>query len=570
MRNSEEYFSISNLKLAFFRVRCWTEKISKDQVGIRAFETSLDENCRVLSEKLLSGEWTPSRGFKFYVPKSSGTQRTKTLLFVEDAIVYQAIANLIASDHYGLLSDNDDFVYGSVLSPEVAKGEDIMAEENPNYFFFRHWKFLYLRFIDSVKTSIETDDSRFRFETDITGFFDSIPHYCLLSMLSEKFMVDDVILDLLSDCFNVWSGTKDSMTPGVGIPQGPAPSYFFANLLLHELDDLIISHGFKYYRYMDDIKIYWYDKDKLHRALVLIDNYLKGKGLSINSKKTSIEELTGDLKANSLKELERKVFSIGPSVHEEDEISSSKPPSQNVAGQFSSMFDQDIDDYDYSFGSELIENKEEIIEVWTKEVNEVELTIKTYFVNPKDSLELLQIKEDVLDTDFINCSFRYFAAIKALKELEAPCEPSVEIIKYWIAPYLKYYWRASSFGLTLSLYGKNESIKSVLEDIALEPNHLYEWVQYHAIMQLSIGQEFSDKELREVYFRKLTTEPSQLIRLALYRLLFRHGQKTLITALKKQLQKESESYLKIQVADFNRKFGNEEIDIVEFIEFIGI
>jgi retron-type reverse transcriptase len=570
MRNSEEYFSISNLKLAFFRVRCWTEKISKDQVGLRAFESSLEENCRVLSEKLNSGTWTPSRGFKFYIPKSSGTQRTKTLLFVEDAIVYQAIANLIAKDNYALFSDNDDFVYGSVLSPEVSKGEEIMTEENPNYFFFRHWKFLYVKFIDSVKTSIETDDSRFRFETDITGFFDSIPHYCLLSMLSEKFMVDDTILDLLSDCFNVWSGTKDSMTPGVGIPQGPVPSYFFANLLLHELDDLIISYGFKYYRYMDDIKIYWYNKEELQRALVLIDNYLKGKGLSINSKKTSIEELTGDLKANSVKELERKMFSIGPSSAEDGDFSESNADTKNVAGQFSDFFDQDVDDYDFSFGSELIVDKDKIIEVWSTEVREVEKTIKSFFVNPESNFEQLEIKEDVLDTDFINCSFRYFAASKALKELEAPLIPSVDFLKYWLAPYLKYYWRVSSFGLTLSLYGKNDLIKNVLEKIALETSPLFEWVQYHAIMQLSIGQEFTDKELREVYFRKLTIEPSQLVRLALYRLLFRHGQTTLITALKKQLQKEGESYLKIQVADFNKRFGGDEIDIVEFIEFIGI
>ena len=90
---TDKYFNEENLKLAYYRVVCWPERLVKDRFGINAFGANLDENCRDLANKLRNGAYIPQKGFKYYEPKSSGTQRTKTLLFIEDALVYQAIAN---------------------------------------------------------------------------------------------------------------------------------------------------------------------------------------------------------------------------------------------------------------------------------------------------------------------------------------------------------------------------------------------------------------------------------------------------------------------------------------------
>jgi len=114
----EIYFNPDNLKLAYNRIICWPERMVKDRFGIHAFGSQLDKNLKHLSEKLISGKYTPQHGFKYYEPKSSGTQRTKTLLMIEDALVYQAIANVIASRNYDLLAEHDDFVFGSVLAPD--------------------------------------------------------------------------------------------------------------------------------------------------------------------------------------------------------------------------------------------------------------------------------------------------------------------------------------------------------------------------------------------------------------------------------------------------------------------
>ena len=134
-----KYFNPQAIELAFHRVLCWSDKTIKDKVGLRAFGGNLQANCKRLSEKIIAGQYKPQRGFKFYVPKASLTNRTKTMLFAEDAILYQAIANCIATENYDTLHDQESFVFGSVLSPDVKKGIAILNESEPNYFFFKFW-----------------------------------------------------------------------------------------------------------------------------------------------------------------------------------------------------------------------------------------------------------------------------------------------------------------------------------------------------------------------------------------------------------------------------------------------
>ena len=110
-------------------------------------------------------------------------QRTKSILLIEDAITYQAIVNIIGMNAYDRLHPNDHFVFGSVLAPEVRLGTEILHKTDipeTNLFFFQHYLGLYKKFADSVNKAIIEDKVTYKFETDITGFFDSIPHYNLL------------------------------------------------------------------------------------------------------------------------------------------------------------------------------------------------------------------------------------------------------------------------------------------------------------------------------------------------------------------------------------------------------
>lgn len=280
----EKYFSPNNLRLAWERMVRSNGKDIKDFFGIEIYSTNLERNLIRLSDDIIKGEFKPQRPFKYYEPKASKTHRTKSVLSIEDSLVYQAIADKVAENNYKRLAENNSFVFGSVLHPEVEKGLDLLKEPDADFYFFEYYIPLYNKFINSVNTEIENTNIRFKLETDITGFFDCIPHSKLLITLN-KFGVEPEILDLLNDCLNIYSGTKESVTPGVGIPQGPAASFFYANVFLTDLDYEISQSGYTYYRYMDDIRIYEENEEQLTEALVLIDNFLKGRALSLNTKK---------------------------------------------------------------------------------------------------------------------------------------------------------------------------------------------------------------------------------------------------------------------------------------------
>lgn len=566
----EIYFGTANLKLAYYRIVCWPERLVKDRFGIYAFGAHLDKNIKQLSEKLISREYSPQRGFKYYEPKSTGTQRTKTLLMIEDALVYQAIANVIASRNYDILAEHNDFVFGSVLMPETKQGAELINQENPKYFFFNFWKSLFIRFKESVIKAIEQDKATYKFETDITGFFDSIPHFNLLLTLSTHFNVEDEILDLLSVCLNAWSGTKESSTPGVGIPQGPQPSYLLGNLLLYPLDKQLISEAFKYYRYMDDIKIYGYSESELQNVLVLIDNYLKGNGLSINSKKTGINPIDAAKEDETVKEL-RRFEVIGSDYAGDNGIIrelSEGGLENNVIKTLLGLSDQSPEEYDETDAKKHIENitdPEKIIAFWEKEISEVEKELPSLFKT--DALELSD-PEKTDDIDFIRLSAKYGTAIRSLSEYKQ-VKASEDLLPYWLFALKKFYWRASNYILTLQHYKGNIILKENLISIYLADKN-YECYRYHIITCLTYNFEYTDKELRE-FFKNLKAENSDLVRYALYCLLIKHSDdQQLQSTLKVQLSKEPNNYLKLITLDYWKRNAHRVNTMDELVKQIGL
>jgi hypothetical protein len=569
-KSLEIYFHPDNLKLAYYRIVCWPERLVKDRFGIHAFGAQLDKNVKSLSEKIISGKYSPQRGFKYYEPKSSGTQRTKTLLMIEDALVYQAIANVIAARNYDLLAEHDDFVFGSVLMPDTKQGIELINQENPKYFFFKFWKSLFVRFKDSVIKAIEQDKATHKFETDITGFFDSIPHYNLLLTLSTHFGVEDEILDLLSVCLNAWSGTKESSTPGVGIPQGPQPSYLLANLLLYPLDKQLISEAFKYYRYMDDIKIYGYSESELRNVLVHIDNYLKGHGLSINSKKTGITSIDAAKEDETVKEL-RRFEVIGNDYTGDEAIISELSEGgleSSIIKSLLGLSEQSPEEHDESDAKKQIESitdPSKIVAFWEKEIGDVEKELPSLFKN--DSIELVD-PEKTDDIDFIRLSAKYGTAVRSLSEYKQ-VKASDLLLPYWLFALKKFYWRASNYVLTLQHYKGNKQLKEELISIYLDDKN-YECYRYHIITCLTYNFDYTDRELRE-FFKYLKSEKSELVRYAIYCMLIKHSNdQQLQSTLRVQLSREANNYLKLITLDYWKRDTHRLSTMNELVKQMGL
>lgn len=113
----QKYFSPDNLRLAWERILCSNGKDIKDYFGITLFSTNIEKNLLRLSNAIINDEFQPQRPFKYYEPKATKTHRTKTVLQIEDALIYQAIANTIATANYNKSNNKMEYLsFGRILN----------------------------------------------------------------------------------------------------------------------------------------------------------------------------------------------------------------------------------------------------------------------------------------------------------------------------------------------------------------------------------------------------------------------------------------------------------------------
>lgn len=518
----EIYFGPKEIELAFRRAQAWSSSQVRDQVGLRSFGSQLQENSNALSEQILSGKYEPNRGFKFYMPKSNDTFRTQTQLVSEDAIVFQAIANELAKRSYSRLNAYASQVFGSMLSDTAPLGVSLLNEKNPDFSFFADWKPLFKNFKNAVIKAIKSEDSIYKLETDITGFFDSIPHYNLFQVLRNEFQIEEELIAILSDCLNMWSGTRDGKTHGVGIPQGPAPSFLLANMFLFVLDQNLISEGVAYYRYMDDIKIYGYERKKMQGYLHYIDKYTKSRGLSINSKKTKISKLDPEKEDETIKSLRKMSF---PSINTELILELyRKSKSRN----------KESDDLPNLIA----------------EIERIRTSLNSMFESTNESV--LELQEGYIDIDLIHISVKYSETLKSIQTIDTTYKPHDDLIPFWISGIKTFYWRASGLLCVFQNYPYNDEVKKHLIELY---NHFdaYEWVRFYIITTLSFNFNFSDRELKDCFVHYLKNDPEALPRIALFRLLFVHLKDDKVKdQIKALLEEDKSDHVKRVVKDFIR------------------
>lgn len=557
----QKYFSEKQLKLAWERMIRSNRSDVKDYWGIEVYGINLDANLQKLSDKLLNGEFKPDRPFKYYEPKASGTHRTKTVLPIEDALVYQAIANSVATANYSMLHENSNFVFGSVLHPEVARGEDILQEENSEFYFFQYYIPLFNDFAESVNREIEDAHVKYKLETDITGFFDSIPHSKLLIKLND-YGVESEILEILEDCLNIYSGTRESITPGIGIPQGQAPSFFLANILLTELDREMSQMGMTYYRYMDDIRIYDEDRDMLMEALVKIDNHLKGLGLSLNSKKTSVEEITN--------RQDSKIKPLYISVIEDDYNHTLKQHIEETKKLKFDLIEKSSSEVsEVNFTIEALSD-EELIKFCTNEIKETETFLITKFYGNQNLPKMFQpegvkeiLNDDEVKNELIHYTYRWRSANSVLNEFDKPIL-NEDLIPVWLFAIEHFFWKANHFCWNLNQYGQNEDIKKKLFEIeAKKTLQKYEWVRYQIWSNMASCQSFSRSELKLI-FRNIKEELSPLVRLGKYLVLAQNLEKDtqLFDSFKQSVKEEPNAFIKNNLSGFIKR-GND-YDVIKY------
>lgn len=537
MRKSkyEECFSEAALELSWERVLSSVGADAKDFFGISLFKKGTSNKLEALSELLLSGEYVPKRPFKYFEPKKSATQRTKTVLGIEDALVYQAICNHVAELEYFKLKETSQCVFGSVLNENVAKGVKLLEDDEiDDYYFFEFYVEPYNRFINSVNKTLESGNVEYILETDITGFFDTIPHSIIIGELINR-DIDSQILELLSKCLNIWSGTRDAPTFGVGIPQGPAGSFLISNIVLDSIDRIAIADGLHYFRFVDDIRIYGKSRKELVDCLVLIDRHLKSKSLCLNSEKTNIQLLK---EYEDFKEKELDDYGIRVDRDKVEQISQ-EALDQNIT-QFGET-DTDLKEL----------STDEYLGLYYGALTSYQIELKKFYIKHKNK-DLWTISSSDM-REFLTYAQRWRTIVKVLKD-EDLFEPDKSMIKIWLFGIRAFFWKTNNFVWNLQLYDNLSKYYSKIFVLFNEFNS-YEWIQYQ-ILSIFKDSNYLSIEEKQKFLKFIPNTKSPLVRLGYFKILL-HTIKSdtkFFQSVAERIKMEEDSYVKNSILNsINRR-----------------
>jgi hypothetical protein len=317
---------------------------------------------------------------------------------------------------------------------------------------------------------------------------------------------------------------------------------------------------------MDDINIYGYSEDDLLDVLVKIDNYLKGMGLSINSKKTRIQKVdpTKDETLKSLKRFEILGDEYESNLADIEEIT--KSLDIDISKNISALLDQTSEPL-VEINSDIISDPESIIKFWENELKIVEEELPKLFEEEFGTIWLID-EEKSDDVEFIKYSTKYSTALRSLNEYKK-VEANKDLLKYWLFALKKYKWRASNYVITLQYYRNNDELKKGLLDLyAFGKN--YECYRYYLVTCLSYNFQWKDRTLRE-YFKMLKEEPSLLVRYAWYNLIIKgSNDPQLLSSLKATLSTESSEYLKLMVLAYWKRDDKREETMENLINSVGL
>jgi group II intron reverse transcriptase/maturase len=112
-------------------------------------------------------------------------------------------------------------------------------------------------------------------DADIDAFFDTVDHGLMLEKC-RRIIADQQILRLIEMWLKaeVWDGTSLSVLQ-CGLPQGSSVSPVLANLFLDELDEEMLSKGYKFIRYADDYVVLCKTRQEAGDALEMSEQVLE-------------------------------------------------------------------------------------------------------------------------------------------------------------------------------------------------------------------------------------------------------------------------------------------------------
>ena len=214
-----------------------------------------------------------SQAEQFYVPKRSLTQRLSLVLPFSDRLIYIALV--------GVLADKlDKSQISNVYSARYNNWEDNQLIING----VEQWKKMNYQLSSCVSTY------KCLIEIDVLNFYDNINKKLLIEKIQRVCETEN---EKKAVCF-LEKILKDMSKKQVGLPQNSDASSLLASFYLNQVDVYMQYKAPKYYRFMDDIRIFCDDKYEARRLLSDLEIELRRCYLTVNSQKTKILEIDLD------------------------------------------------------------------------------------------------------------------------------------------------------------------------------------------------------------------------------------------------------------------------------------
>ncbi len=232
-----------------------------------------------LQDRLKRGTYEPAVACKVFLPKPSGILRPYTLLTVEDQIVYQAGVNVIAERLFPRVRQRyNKEVFGHLYAGKTSQ------------WFYRKWSEGYGLFNAALRQAV-ADGYKITASFDLTACYDSLDHAVLRHFL-KGLQCDTECCKLFTDWLSTWTATEAGYYHNHGIPQGPQPSGLVAEVVLQHFDsNRGRERSVRYFRYVDDIRMFAKTERELRHMLVRLDMLSKDIGLFPQSSKIDIHEV---------------------------------------------------------------------------------------------------------------------------------------------------------------------------------------------------------------------------------------------------------------------------------------
>ncbi|MES2208218.1 MAG: RNA-directed DNA polymerase [Pseudomonadota bacterium] len=223
------------------------------------------------------GEYKSGKKFVYDVPKRSLGLRYTIEIDFYDRFLYQAICTYLIPFFDPLLSNR-------VFSHRYNK-------HGKAKYLFKHRIELWSTFENISQLALV--DSKTLLITDLINYFEQISidsiEKAFIGMIanidasgSKKNTIRNAV-NTLKKLLEKWCYSNRH-----GLPQNRDASSFIANVVLDSVDKNMVSRGYDYFRYVDDIRIICLDEYEAKQALNHLIFELRKIGLNINSKKTII------------------------------------------------------------------------------------------------------------------------------------------------------------------------------------------------------------------------------------------------------------------------------------------